>query len=252
MDLSNLPQPLRSFLVGAITIAVAAAAVYQLSKIINTSPPTEPTPKDSSSIKVSVYAQGTQAPVVGAKVILESEGGSDTDTTDNLGSFRVQIPTTDFVRIRISKEGCEPYDQNLNLKSNPNRPKPIYLNCSFNRTPNQSPTSGNTNKPNLDIAVAWGNVNDYFVVEDVKIEKNYGLKQLVFIAEARSNLSISNITAKLYDLQRVQSDTRQLNFSPALTPYPEPWTQGERRRATLILEPSSSKTISKVELKVNE
>ncbi|MEH2410818.1 hypothetical protein [Nostoc sp.] len=85
---------------------------------------------NSSSVKVSVFDEATQSPVVGAKVIVESESGSDTDTTDNLGAFRVQIPTTDYVKVRISKNYCEPYNQDLNLKSNPDRPKPIFLKCT--------------------------------------------------------------------------------------------------------------------------
>jgi len=140
MDLSKIPVPLRNALAGLLilTIGYGAAthvpglnASNQEKKVENS---TKKTP-DSKSVKVSVLNESTQTPVVGASVIMESEGGSDMDTTDNLGAFRVEIPSTEWVRIRINKKNCEPYNQNLNLLSNPNRPKPILLKCSMPKAP---------------------------------------------------------------------------------------------------------------------
>lgn len=78
-------------------------------------------------MKIRVLDASSQQPVIGAQVIMESEGGADSDTTDNLGVFRMQIPKTDYVRVRISKDGFQPSDQNLNLLSNPDRVKQITL-----------------------------------------------------------------------------------------------------------------------------
>ncbi|MEH2211678.1 MAG: hypothetical protein V7K84_13800 [Nostoc sp.] len=134
MDLSNIPKPIWYALTGFLLLTIgygAATHVPGLNGSNKESAENKPSiVLDSSSVKVSVFDEATQVPIVGAKVIMESEGGSDTDTTDNLGAFRVQIPTTDYVKVRIYKNSCEPYKQDLNLKSNPDRPKPIFLKCS--------------------------------------------------------------------------------------------------------------------------
>ena len=143
MDLSNIPKPLliASIVVFSLVVGYGAATHVPGFKVSDETKVDEKkaankdskTP-DSKSVKVSVFDETTQAPIVGASVIMESEGGSDADTTDNLGAFRVQIPTTEWVKIRINKKGCAPYNQNLNILSNPDRPKQILLKCSMPKT----------------------------------------------------------------------------------------------------------------------
>ncbi|MEH1997213.1 MAG: carboxypeptidase-like regulatory domain-containing protein [Nostoc sp.] len=134
MDLSNIPKPIWYALTAFLLLTIGYGAANHVPGLNSSDKESAEnkasTVPNSSSVKVSVFDEATQAPVVGAKVIVESQGGSDTDTTDNLGAFRVQIPTTDYVKVRISKNYCEPYNQDLNLKSNPDRPKPIFLKCS--------------------------------------------------------------------------------------------------------------------------
>ncbi|MBE9238659.1 hypothetical protein IQ227_22245 [Anabaena aphanizomenioides LEGE 00250] len=142
MDLSNLPKPVWYILTGILLLTIGYGAATHVPGLNDSDKEKADnqasTTANSSSVKVSVFDEGTQAPIAGAKVIMESEGGSDTDTTDNLGAFRVQIPTTDYVKVHIYKKGCEPYKQDLNLKSNPDRPKSILLKCPnpTNKTPN--------------------------------------------------------------------------------------------------------------------
>jgi hypothetical protein len=143
MDLSNIPKPLliASIVVFSLVVGYGAATHVPGLKVSGETKADEKkaankdskTP-ESKSVKVSVFDETTQAPIVGASVIMESEGGSDSDTTDNLGAFRVQIPSTEWVKIRINKKGCGPYNQNLNLLSNPDRPKQILLKCSMPKT----------------------------------------------------------------------------------------------------------------------
>lgn len=143
MDLSNIPKPLliASFVIFSLVLGYGAATHVPGLKVSDETKTDEKKVEnkdsktsDSNSVKVSVFDETTQAPIIGASVIMESEGGSDSDTTDNLGAFRVQIPTTEWVKIRINKKGCAPYNQNLNLLSNPNRPKQILLKCSMPKT----------------------------------------------------------------------------------------------------------------------
>lgn len=143
MDLSNIPKPVWYALTGLLLLTIGYGAATHVPGLNNSDQGKvdnkASTAPNSSSVKVSVFDEITQAPIVGAKVIMESEGGSDTDITDNLGAFRVQIPSTDYVKIRIYQSHCEPYKQDLNLKSNPDRPKSIVLKCSTPRkksTPN--------------------------------------------------------------------------------------------------------------------
>lgn len=143
MDLSKIPKPLliASIVTFLLFVGYGAAIHVPGLKVVDETKADEnkvenkdfKTP-DSKSVKVSVFDETTQAPIVGASVIMESEGGSDSDTTDNLGAFRVQIPTTEWVKIRINKKGCAPYNQNLNLLSNPDRPKQILLKCAMPKT----------------------------------------------------------------------------------------------------------------------
>ncbi|MBW4540829.1 MAG: carboxypeptidase-like regulatory domain-containing protein [Myxacorys chilensis ATA2-1-KO14] len=126
MDLSNLPRPL---LIASI-ICFSLVVGYGASKHIpwlTTPEQTDSTKQELKSVKIRVLDADSQQPVVGAQVIIESEGGADSDTTDNLGVFRIQIPKTDYVRVRISRNGFQSSDQNLNLLSNPDRVKSILL-----------------------------------------------------------------------------------------------------------------------------
>ena len=143
MNLSQIPKHLliASIVVFLLFVGYGAAIHVPGIKIVDETKSDEKKVEnkdsktsDSKSVKVSVFDETTQTPIVGASVIMESEGGSDSDTTDNLGAFRVQIPTTEWVKIRINKKGCTPYNQNLNLLSNPDRPKQIMLKCSMPKT----------------------------------------------------------------------------------------------------------------------
>jgi hypothetical protein len=137
MDLSNIPKPIWYTLTGLLLLTIGYGSATHVPGLNGSnkeiSENKASTVPNSTSVKVSVFDEATQAPIVGAKVIMESEGGSDSDTTDNLGAFRVQIPTTDYVKIRIYKNACEPFNQNLNLKSSFDRPKPIGLKCSTSK-----------------------------------------------------------------------------------------------------------------------
>ncbi|MCM0592767.1 MAG: hypothetical protein HEQ19_28200 [Gloeotrichia echinulata CP02] len=137
MDLSNIPKPIWYGLTALLLLTIGYGAATHVPGLNDSDKEKAEnkasTAPNASSVKVSVFDEVSQAPIVGAKVIMESEGGSDTDTTDNLGAFRVQIPNTDYVKIRIYQSGCEPYKQDLNLKSNPDRPKPILLKCSTSK-----------------------------------------------------------------------------------------------------------------------
>jgi hypothetical protein len=123
MDLSQIPKPVLYIITGILLLTIGYGAATHVPGLNGsneekkTEKVAEKTP-DSNSVKVSVIDETSQAPIVGASVIIESKGGSDTDTTDNLGAFRVEIPTTEWARIRINKKGCAPYNQNLNLVSN--------------------------------------------------------------------------------------------------------------------------------------
>ncbi|WP_445633651.1 carboxypeptidase-like regulatory domain-containing protein [Nostoc sp. DSM 114161] len=138
MDLSNLPKPLLYASVAVFLLVVGYGAAKHVPGLngSNEQNPNNQSSKtsDSKSVKVLVLDEESQQPIVGAKVIMDSEGGVDSDTTDNLGFFRVQIPTTDYVRIRLSKDGCKPFNQNINLLSNPDRPKQLMLKCSKTNT----------------------------------------------------------------------------------------------------------------------
>jgi len=126
VDLSNLPRPL---LIASI-VCFSLAVGYGASKNIPWLTPlaqTDSTKQELKSVKIRVLDADSQQPIVGAQVIMESEGGTDSDTTDSLGSFRIQIPKTDYVRVRISRNGFQSADQNLNLLSNPDRVKSILL-----------------------------------------------------------------------------------------------------------------------------
>ncbi|MBD1945531.1 hypothetical protein H6F50_24810 [Coleofasciculus sp. FACHB-712] len=138
MDLSKLPKPLLYASIAIFLLAVGYGAATHIPGLNGSNEqiagnPASKTP-DSKSVKILVLDEDSQQPVVGAKVIMESEGGADSDTTDNLGFFRVQIPNTEYVRVRLSKDGCAPFNQNLNLLSNPDRPKQIMLKCSKSNT----------------------------------------------------------------------------------------------------------------------
>jgi hypothetical protein len=126
MDLTQVPKPVLIALSAALLLTIGYGASKHVPGLNGSGEQKE---DKTSSVKVSVFNEVTQAPIIGAKVIMESEGGSDIDTTDNAGAFRIQLPNTDYVRVRISKDGCDPYNQNLNLKSNPDRPKQILLKC---------------------------------------------------------------------------------------------------------------------------
>ncbi|MBD1932771.1 MULTISPECIES: hypothetical protein [Cyanophyceae] len=139
MDLNQIPKPVWKVLSVLLLLTIGYGAATHVPGLNDstqekqTEKSTETT-SSSKTVKVSLIDETSQAPIVGASVIIESEGGSDTDTTDNLGAFRVQIPTTEWVKIRINKKGCAPYNQNLNLLSNPDRPKQILLKCSIPKT----------------------------------------------------------------------------------------------------------------------
>ncbi|TVP59529.1 MAG: hypothetical protein EA343_19680 [Nodularia sp. (in: Bacteria)] len=138
MDLSNLPKPLLYASIAVFLLAVGYGAAKHVPGMNGSSEQNSnnqaSTTSDSKSVKILVLDEDSQQPIVGAKVTMDSEGGVDSDTTDNLGFFRVQIPVTDYVRIRLSKDSCIPFNQNINLLSNPDRPKQIMLKCST--TPN--------------------------------------------------------------------------------------------------------------------
>ncbi|MEH2392476.1 MAG: hypothetical protein V7K21_12730, partial [Nostoc sp.] len=90
MDLSNIPKPIWYALTGFLLLTIGYGAATHVPGL-NTSDKESAENKsstvlNSSSVKVSVFDEATQVPIVGAKVIMESEGGSDTDTTDNLGN----------------------------------------------------------------------------------------------------------------------------------------------------------------------
>ena len=76
---------------------------------------------------INVIEEETQLPVVGAQIITEIEEGSETSTTDSLGSYKVTIPESQSLRVRVLKDGYFPYDQILNLSINPEQPKRIVL-----------------------------------------------------------------------------------------------------------------------------
>ncbi|BAY18288.1 hypothetical protein NIES21_41320 [Anabaenopsis circularis NIES-21] len=134
MDLSNIPKPILYASIGVFLLVVGYGAAKHVPGLNSSNEPNNDNQtskvSDSKSVKILVLDEDSQQAVVVAKVTMESEGGVDSDTTDNLGFFRVQIPNTDYVRIRLSKNGCTPYNQNINLLSNPDRPKQIILKCS--------------------------------------------------------------------------------------------------------------------------
>ena len=142
MDLSNIPKPILYASIAIFLLTVGYGAAKHIPGLNSSNEPNydnqDSKPSDSKSVKILVLDEDSQQPVVDAKVTMDSEGGIDSDTTDNLGFFRVQIPKTDYVRIRLSKNGCTPFNQDINLLSNPNRPKQIMLKCS----------KANTFKPN--------------------------------------------------------------------------------------------------------
>ncbi|QLE47432.1 hypothetical protein FD724_04400 [Nostoc sp. C057] len=139
MDLSNIPKPILYASISVFLLVVGYGAAKHVPGLNISNEPNNDNPaskvSDSKSVKILVLDEDSQQAVVGAKVTMESEGGVDSDTTDNLGFFRVQIPNTDYVRIRLSKNGCTPYNQNINLLSNPDRPKQIILKCSKTNIP---------------------------------------------------------------------------------------------------------------------
>ncbi|BAZ66293.1 hypothetical protein NIES4106_10430 [Fischerella sp. NIES-4106] len=138
MDLSNIPKPILYASIAVFLITVGYGAAKHVPGLNGSNQPNSDNQaskaSDSKNVKILVLDEDSQQPVVGAKVTIESEGGIDSDTTDNLGFFRVQIPNTDYVRIRLSKNGCTPFNQNINLLSNPDRPKQIILKCSKTNT----------------------------------------------------------------------------------------------------------------------
>jgi cell division protein FtsL len=92
MDLSKIPKPLliASIVVFLLFVGYGAAIHVPGLKIVDETKSDEKKVEnkdsktsDSKSVKVSVFDETTQTPIVGASVIMESEGGSDSDTTDN-------------------------------------------------------------------------------------------------------------------------------------------------------------------------
>jgi hypothetical protein len=145
MDLTQIPKPVWYILTGFLLLTIGYGAAKHVpglndsaekSAETKTEKASEKAP-ETKSVKFTVLDEKTQTVIAGAPVIMESENGSDTDTTDNLGAFRVEIPGTNYVRVRINKNNCEPYNQNLNLLSNPDRPKQILLKCNI---PTNKPT----------------------------------------------------------------------------------------------------------------
>lgn len=126
MDLSNLPRPLLIASIVCFSLVVGYGALKHIPWL-TPSEQTNAAKQELKSVKIRVLDADSQQPVIGAQVITESEGGTDSDTTDSLGSFRIQIPKTDYVRVRISRNGFQSSDQNLNLLSNPDRVKSIFL-----------------------------------------------------------------------------------------------------------------------------
>ena len=126
MDLSNLPRPVLIASIVCFSIVVGYGASKHIPWLTS-SEQTNSMKQELKSVKIRVLDADSQQPIVGAQVIMESEGGADSDTTDSLGSFQIQIPKTDYVRVRISRNGFQSSDQNLNLLSNPNRVKSILL-----------------------------------------------------------------------------------------------------------------------------
>jgi len=144
MDLTQIPKPVWYILTGFLLLTIGYGSAKHVPGLNDSTEKlaenkAEKTP-GQKSVKFTVLDEKTQTVIAGAPVIMESENGSDTDTTDNLGAFRVEIPATNYVRIRINQKNCDPYNQNLNLLSNPDRPKQILLKCNIsqiNSTPNK-------------------------------------------------------------------------------------------------------------------
>lgn len=131
MDLSNIPKPILYASIAVFLLTVGYGAAKHVPGLNGSNEQNHDNqPSKAVAVKILVLDEDSQQPVVGAKVTMDSEGGIDSDTTDNLGFFRVQIPNADYVRIRLSKNGCTPFNQNINLLSNPDRPKQIMFKCS--------------------------------------------------------------------------------------------------------------------------
>ncbi|MDJ0797107.1 MAG: hypothetical protein QNJ51_09770 [Calothrix sp. MO_167.B12] len=144
MNMNDIPAPIRYALTGLVLLVIGYGAAKYFPGLNEQSLQQPSVVKDisttsnSNSVKIKVLNQDTQEPIGGANVRMESKEGTDLDKTDNLGSFRVQIPNTDYVRVNVSKDGCTGWNQDLNLKSNPGRYKRIFLVCSV---PNKKSTN---------------------------------------------------------------------------------------------------------------
>lgn len=130
VDWKKVPQPIL-WLIIAIFLVVAWKGRHHLFSETTAIDASQETVLESgnnlATITINVVEEETQKPISGAQVIIEVSEGSDTNTTDNLGFYKASIPATESLRVRVLKDGYYPYDQNLDLRINPEQPKRIVL-----------------------------------------------------------------------------------------------------------------------------